>query len=637
MEIRNIAIIAHVDHGKTRLTDALLLQTGAAKEGVSMDSNDLEQERGITIYSKNASIEYKGTKINIVDTPGHADFGSEVERILRSIDSVLLVVDAQEGPMPQTKFVLKKSLELGIKPIVVINKIDKPAARPEWAQEAVLELFMDLGASEEQLNFKTVFAIAKQGIAKMKLTDESSDLTSLLDTILREVPVASSPELAAKELRFQPFNLAYDNFLGRLAIGRIYEGVIKPGMSVQVKKPTGEARSGKITKIFSFQGLERNETQEAIAGDIVMVAGLPDIFIGETICQSDAQKALPAINIDEPTISLNFLVNNSPFAGREGKFVTTRQIRERLERELEVNVGLKVDFSSGDYNWQRGRSENLFSLRPSEPISSDVTRRDIAYFKVYGRGELHIAILLENMRREGYELQVSQPQVIIKEDPSTRSTDAQGKLSSGQKLEPFEELTIDIPSDMVGAVLDKLARRKGTVLSMKPEQNHMRLIMEIPTRGFLGYRNEFVIDTRGEGILSSRVIGFKPFVGQISRRDVGSMVSMATGKALGFSLYNLQERGALYINAGTEVYEGMVIGNIAKGDDLNVNPIKGKQLTNMRSKSSDEAIDLTPPLDLTLERGLEIMNADEYLEITPSSVRLRKQLLTAIDRTRAKR
>ena len=600
MDIRNIAIIAHVDHGKTRLTDALLQQTGVAAAGVSMDSNDLEQERGITIYSKNASIFYKDTKINIVDTPGHADFGSEVERILRSIDSVLLVVDAQEGPMPQTKFVLKKSLELGIKPIVVINKIDKPAARPEWTHDAVLELFMDLGANDKQLDFATVFAIAKQGIAKLKLTDESNDLTPLLETILKEVPVASSPEATAKELRFQPFNLAYDNFLGRLAIGRLYEGTIKPGMNVFVKKPTGETRSGKITKIFSFKGLERIEAPEASAGDIVMVAGLPDIFIGETICQGEAQEALPAINIDEPTISLNFLVNNSPFAGRDGKFVTTRQIRERLERELEVNVGLKVDFSASEY------------------------------FKVYGRGELHIAILLENMRREGYELQVSQPQVIIKENPSTSS-------GPSGKLEPFEELTIDVPGDMVGTVMDKLSRRKGSMVEMKPEQSHMRLIFEIPTRGFLGYRSEFVIDTRGEGILSSRVTGFKPHAGEISRRSVGSMISMMTGKALGFSLYNLQERGVLYIDAGVEVYEGMVIGNTSKGEDLSVNPIKGKQLTNMRSKSTDEAINLTPPLDLTLERGLEIMNADEYLEVTPKSIRLRKQLLTAVDRTRANR
>jgi GTP-binding protein len=594
MEIRNIAIIAHVDHGKTKLTDALMRQTGVMAEGVSMDSNDLELERGITIYSKNASIFYKDTKINIVDTPGHADFGSEVERILRSIDSVLLVVDAQEGPMPQTKFVLKKSLELGIKPIVVINKIDKPAARPSWTHDAVLELFMELGASDEQLDFATVFAIAKAGIAKRKLEDESNDLTPLLDLILEKVPVADGQELVSAPLRFQPFNLAYDNFMGRLAIGRIYEGTIKPGMNVFVKKSTGETNSGKISKIFTFRGLERIETPEAIAGDIVMVAGLPDIYIGDTICQSEEQEALPAINIDEPTICLNFLVNNSPFAGREGKFVTTRQIRERLEKELEVNVGLKIDFSSADF------------------------------FKVYGRGELHIAILLENMRREGYELQVSQPQVIFKE-------------INGEKLEPFEELTIDVPSDMVGAVIEKLSRRRATTLEMKPEQNHMRLIMEIPTRGFLGYRSEFVIDTRGQGILCSRVIGFKPYAGDVTRRVVGSMVSMAGGKALGFSLCNLQERGTLYIGAGVEVYEGMVIGDVSKGDDLNVNPTKGKQLTNMRSKSADEAIVLIPPLELTLERGLEIMNADEYLEVTPKSVRLRKQLLTALDRNRAKR
>lgn len=594
MEIRNIAIIAHVDHGKTRLTDALMRQTGVMAEGVSMDSNDLELERGITIYSKNASIFYGGTKINIVDTPGHADFGSEVERVLRSIDAVLLVVDAQEGPMPQTKFVLKKSLELGLKPIVVINKIDKPAARPEWTQEAVLELFMDLGADDEQLNFPTVFAIAKQGIAKMKLTDEFSDLTPLLETILREVRPASALESANRPFRFQPFNLAYDNFLGRLAIGRIYEGQMKSGVNVFIKKSSGEIRSGRLTKIFTFRGLAREEVSEVSAGDIVMIAGLSDIYIGETVCQNDNQELLPVISIDEPTICLNFLVNNSPFAGREGKFVTTRQIRERLERELEVNVGLRVDFSSSEF------------------------------FKVYGRGELHIAILLENMRREGYELQVSQPQVIFKE-------------IDGQKFEPFEELTIDAPSEMIGAVIEKLSCRRAVTLEMKSEESHLRLVMEIPTRGFLGYRGEFVVDTRGQGILCSRVVGFKPYVGDIEKRSVGSMVSMAAGKALGFSLANLQERGALYIGAGTEVYEGMVIGNVAKGNDLNVNPTKGKQLTNMRSKSSDEAIMLTPPLMLTLERGLEIMNADEYLEVTPQSVRLRKQFLTEIDRKKAGR
>ncbi|MBU1102386.1 translational GTPase TypA [Patescibacteria group bacterium] len=598
MEIRNIAIIAHVDHGKTRLTDALMQQTGMAEAGVSMDSNALEQERGITIYSKNTSVIYKDTKINIVDTPGHADFGSEVERVLRSIDSVLLVVDAQEGPMPQTKFVLKKSLELGLKPIVVINKIDKPAARPEWAHEMVLELFMDLGANEEQLNFKTIYAIAKQGIAKLNLKDESKDLTPLLEMILKEVPIASSEEKQRMPLRVQPFNLAYDNFLGRLAIGRIYEGTIKTGANVFVKKTSGETRAGKITKLFTFRGLERQDIAEASAGDIVMVAGLPDIYIGETICEKSEQEALPAINIDEPTISLNFLVNNSPFAGREGKFVTNRQLKERLEKELEVNVGLKIDFSSYDF------------------------------YKVYGRGELHIAILLENMRREGYEVQVSQPQVIIKEDTSTGLV---------RKLEPFEEVIVDVPDELAGAVIAKLAKRRGAIVNIGPEHGHTRILFEIPTRGLLGYRSEFVVDTRGEGILCSRFIGFKPYMGEIEKNETGSMVSMATGKALGYALYNLQERGALYIGATTEVYEGMVIGNISKGNDVNVNPTKGKQLTNMRSKSSDEAIMLTPPLVLTLERGLEIMRGDEYLEVTPQSIRLRKQFLTELERKRIHR
>lgn len=598
MEIRNIAIIAHVDHGKTRLTDALMQQTGMAEEGVSMDSNALELERGITIYSKNTAVFYKGTKINIVDTPGHADFGSEVERVLRSVDSVLLIVDAQEGPMPQTKFVLKKSLELGLKPIVVINKIDKPAARPEWTHEMVLELFMDLGANNEQLNFTTVYAIAKHGIAKMNLADESEDLVPLLDVILKEVPVASNREKINMPLAVQPFNLAYDNFLGRLAICRIYEGEIKAGQNVFVKTAAGQTRNGRVTKLFTFRGLKREEVAEASAGDIVMIAGLPDIYIGETICENAGQEVLPAISIDEPTISLNFLVNNSPFAGREGKFVTSRQLRERLEKELEVNVGLKIDFSSADY------------------------------FKVFGRGELHIAILLENMRREGYELQVSQPQVIIKEDTSTGSV---------QKLEPFEEVTVDVSNELSGAVIAKLSKRRGVILKIGPEHGHTRIIFEIPTRGLLGYRGEFVVDTRGEGILCSRVIGFKPYVGEIEKHDLGSMTSMATGKALGYALYNLQERGALYIAANIEVYEGMVIGNVSKGDDIEVNPTKGKQLTNMRSKSTDEAIMLTPSLELSLERGLEIMQDDEYLEVTPKSVRLRKQLLTKLDRTRAKR
>ena len=594
MDIRNIAIIAHVDHGKTTLTDALLLQTGMVAAGVTMDSNALEQERGITIYSKNTSLYYQDTKINIVDTPGHADFGSEVERVLRSIDSVLLVVDAQEGPMPQTKFVLKKSLQLGLKPIVVINKIDKPAADPDLVQEQVYELFLDLGATDEQLDFPVVYAIAKQGIAKLNLDDQSHDLTPLLDVILAKVAPAYSPAIAAKPLRLQPFNLAYDNYLGRLAIGRIYEGTLKAPANYFIHTPAGETRSGTINKIFSFRGVQRQEVREAVAGDIVMVAGLPDIYIGETICVDASQAALPAINIDEPTISLNFLANNSPFGGREGKFVTSRQIKERLEKELEVNVGLKIDFSPVDH------------------------------YKVYGRGELHIAILLEQMRREGFELQVSQPQVIIKE-------------IDGHKFEPFEEVTIDIPTAMQGVVMEKMSKRRGQIMEMRPEGGHQRIIFEIPTRGLLGYRSEFIIDTRGEGVMYSRVIGFKPHAGKIDKTDLGAMVSMATGKALGYSLYNLQDRGTLYIEAGTEVYEGQVIGNVAKGNDLDVNPIKGKNLTNMRSAGADEAIKLTPPMSLTLERGLEVMNKDEYLEITPKSIRLRKRHLAGVERLREKR
>lgn len=594
MEIRNIAIIAHIDHGKTSLTDVLMRQAGVAEEGTSMDSNALEQEHGITIYSKNTSVFYNGTKINIVDTPGHADFGSEVERVLRSIDCVLLVVDAQEGPMPQTKFVLKKSLELGLKPIVVMNKIDKPAARPEWTKDEIFTLFMELGASDEQLNFTTVYSIAKDGIAKLDLKDDSKDLSPLLNVIIRQVPAASSDELRQKLLRAQSFNLSYDNFMGRLAVTRIYEGSIKLNDNVFIKKLSGETKTGKITKLFFFNGTKKQEVNEAYAGDIVMVAGLPDIYIGETICSDPSQEAMPAINIDEPTISLNFLVNNSPFSGKEGKFITGRQLRERLEKELEINVGLRIDFSSSDY------------------------------FKVSGRGELHIAILLENMRREGYEVQVSKPQVIFKEE-------------NGIKFEPFEEITADVPSEMAGIVIEKISKRKGIMKNMHFNQNHTIIIFEIPTRGFLGYRGEFMTNTRGEGIIYNRIIGFKPYAGEIKHRTVGSMVSMANGKSLGFSLWNLQERGELYIGPGIDIYEGMVIGNVSKGMDMDVNPTKGKELTNMRSKGSDDAIALTPPIWLTLEKGLEIMSNDEYLEITPKSIRLRKQFLTKIDRARAKR
>jgi GTP-binding protein len=594
MDIRNIAIIAHVDHGKTTLTDAILKETGAAAAGVSMDSNALEHERGITIYSKNASVEYKGTKINIVDTPGHSDFGSEVERVLRAIDSVLLIVDAQEGPMPQTRFVLKKSLELGLKPIVVLNKIDKPAADADRAEEQVLELFLELGASDEQSDFKVVYAIGREGVAMKKIDDERVNLEPLLDTILENVPVASNTGDATKPLKLQSFNLAYDNFLGRLAICRVYEGTITPGQNVIVKKADGTARNGKTTKIFTFKGLERVEATEATAGDIVIVAGLPDVFIGETITTDPNMDPMPAIAIDEPTITVNFLVNNSPFAGREGKYVTSRQLREYLERELEVNVGLKVDFVSPDA------------------------------FKVSGRGELHIAILLENMRRAGYEMQVSQPQVIIREE-------------EGQKLEPYEEVIIDTPIEFQGAIIERLGTRAFVLQNLVQHENQVRLTLEGPTRGLLGYRNQFVVDTKGEGILSTRVLGFKPYAGEIKKRQVGSMVSMATGKALGYALWGLQERGVLYITPATEVYEGMVIGNTSKGEEMVANPTKGKNQSNVRSSGMDEAINLVPAYTLTIERGLEVMTDDEYLEITPTSVRLRKMGLTESDRAKNRR
>lgn len=590
MEIRNIAIIAHVDHGKTTLTDALMRQTGmVTDESTTMDSNALEQERGITIYAKNTSVYYPSkesgrevTKINIVDTPGHSDFGSEVERVLRSIDTVLLLVDAQEGPMPQTRFVLKKSLELGLKPIVIINKIDKPAARPDEVHEMILELFLELGANDEQLDFTTVYAIGRQGIAKMKLTDESTDLTPLLETILREVPPASGDKNAPA--RLQSFNLAYDNFLGRLAVCRVYEGTIKSGESVFDKQHDGQVSTGKLTKLFSFEGVKRVETAEATAGDIVMIAGLPNVYIGDTICKDESAERLPSINIDEPTISLNFFVNDSPFAGREGKFVTGRQIRERLEKELEINVGLKIDWNNNEY------------------------------FTVYGRGELHIAILCENMRREGYELQVSQPQVIIKE-------------VDGVKMEPFEEVTVDVSDELASSIISKLTERRGLLLNVKQANGQQRLTFEIPTRGLLGYRGQFIIDTKGNGILSSRFIEFREYVGEINRTRYGSMVSMEKGKALAFALDNLQQRGTLYIEPGVEVYEGMVIGNTSKGEDLFVNPTKGKQLTNMRASGSDDKVYLAANIKLDIEKAMEIMSNDEYIEITPKSVRLRKKTL----------
>ncbi len=621
MEIRNIAIIAHVDHGKTTLTDGLMRQNGGLQdEGLSMDSNALEKERGITIYSKNTSIVYKGTKINIVDTPGHADFGSEVERVLRAIDSVLLLVDAVEGPMPQTRFVLKKSLELGLKPIVVINKIDKPAADAHRVHDEVLTLFFELGANEEQANFETIYAIGREGKAWRNLEDrknspaflhpsdgtfrgsnfsDPSGLSPLLDLILEKVPIASVNQ--DKKMSAQVFNLGYDNFLGRMAVARIYSGKINAGNQVYIKGENG-TRIGKITKLFTFEGIARKDTDSAESGDIVLLAGIPDIYIGETICEDESVEMMPHIAIDEPTLSLNFLVNDSPFAGKEGKFVTSRQIKERLEKELEINVGLKVDFSP---------DQGAMKFGPS-------------FFKVYGRGELHIAILLENMRREGFELQVSQPEVIIKEE-------------NGIKTEPYEELVIDVPSISSGSVIEKIGKRKGIMKDMQEKDGISRIVFDIPTRGLLGYRGEFIIDTKGEGIMSSRVTGFREYAGEIKKREYGSMTSMTAGKAVAFSLANLQDRGIMFIEHGTEVYEGMVVGNVLKGDEMSVNPTKGKQLTNMRASGTDDAIYLNPAFILSIERGLEVMNHDEYLEITPKSVRLRKKYLTEIDRARALR
>ncbi len=594
MEIRNIAIIAHVDHGKTTLTDKILQQTGMSDGTVSMDSNALEQERGITIYAKNTSVYYKGTKINILDTPGHADFGSEVERVLRSVDSVLLVVDAAEGPMPQTKFVLKKSLELGIKPILVLNKIDKPTADVKKAQEEVYELFFELGAHDEQLNFETVYAIGRDGVAKLKMEDEAKDLTPILDLIIKKIPPASNDSLLSGPLQAQVFNLAYDNFLGRMGICRIYAGKIKNGQTIIAKDSSGKTHTGKITKLFTFEGFNKKAVDEAFSGDIVMIAGLPEIYIGETIVDNPLTETLQDIHIDEPTLSLKMVVNDSPFVGRAGKLVNSRQIKERLEKELEVNVGLQVDFGNG------------------------------SEFKILGRGELHLAILLEHMRREGFEMAVSQPETIT-------------KTIDGVKYEPFEEVTIFVPDEYVGVIMEKMGNRKGSMIDMQKIHGQTHLVFHIPTRGLVGYQSEFVNDTKGEGILTTAFYKYEPFAGPIIKTKYGSMISMENGKSLAFALGGLQERGVLYIGPGVDVYEGMIVGYTSKGDDMTVNPTKGKQLTNMRASGSDGTTYLTPPFELTLERALGLMQEDEYLEITPKDVRLRKKHLTENGRKRAER
>ena len=596
MDIRNIAIIAHVDHGKTTLVDALLKQGGAFQshqevEELVMDSNDLEKERGITIYSKNASIMVGDTKVNIVDTPGHADFGSEVERILRTVDTVCLLVDAYEGPMPQTRFVLKKSLELGLKPIVLINKIDKPMARPDEVVDMVFDLFVELGADDEQLNFSYLYTIGKDGIAKKTLDQESTDLQPLFDLLFEKVPNAVGNTDAP--LRMQPSNLGYDNFLGRLAIGRVYEGTIKTGQQVIIKKNDGSVQKGKISKLLTFQGMQRVEATEVVAGDICVIAGLPDIFVGDTICGDESVEALPAITIDPPTISMSFLVNNSPFAGREGDYVTTRHIKDRLEKELETNVGLKVESIEGTDG-----------------------------YKVSGRGEMHISVLLEQMRREGFELGVSRPEVLMREE-------------GGKKMEPIEKAVVEVPEEFSGTVIEKLGKRKGIMAQMQQENGVVRMEYDIPTRGLLGFRSEFIIDTKGEGILYHSFSHFEEYKGEIPGRGAGSQISGVQGTTTAYSLFNLQDRGPLFLGAGVEIYEGMIIGENLKGNDLVVNPTKGKQLTNVRASGTDDAINLTPCKPMTLEFALEYVESDELVEITPQNIRLRKKHLTENERKRA--
>jgi len=596
MDIYNVAIVAHVDHGKTTLVDALLKASDSFNEhkGLAeraMDSNDQEKERGITIYAKNAAITHKGKKLNIVDTPGHADFGSEVERVLRTVDAVILVVDAYEGPMPQTKFVLKKSLELGHKVLVVINKIDKDSARPDEVVDLTFDLFATLGASEEQLDFPYIYAIARDGIAIKDLNDEKKDIAPLIDFILANVKPAESNIDAA--FRMQPATLKYDNFLGRVAIGRVYEGILKPNEQVTVIKANGEKYSSKVTKIFAFEGMEKYEVQEARAGDMVAVAGLPEIYVGETITNDPKAEALPAIKVDPPALAIEFMVNNSPFAGREGSLVTSRHIKDRLEKELETNVGLKIE-----------------AVANSDAI------------KVYGRGEMHLAVLIETMRREGFELQISQPEVIMQE-------------IDGTKQEPIENAVINVPDEMSGSVIEALSKRKGIMQNMKSENGNTSLEFEVPTRGLLGFRSIFLLLTRGEGTLYHSFDHFAPYVGDIEKRTVGSLISGENGATMAYSLWKLQERGPLFIGPATEVYEGMIIGEHNQGSDLVVNPIKNKKLSNVRSSGADEALTLTTIVPVTLETAIEYIKEDEYAEITPKQVRLRKKILKENERRRS--
>ena len=594
-KIRNIAIIAHVDHGKTTLVDALLKQSHIFRENEQvqervMDSNDLEKERGITILSKNTSVMYNDVKINIVDTPGHADFEGEVERVLKTVDGVLLVVDAFDGPMPQTREVLKKSLALNLQPIVVINKIDRPGANPLKAVDKVLELFMDLDATDEQLDFPVIYASAKNGIAKMNLNDESDNITCIFDTIINYIKPPKCEIDGPMQLLVS--NIDYDDYLGRIAVGRVERGTIKAGVAVSICKEEKVAQ-GKIAKLFTFEGLKRVEAEEIKAGDIVAVSGIADINIGDTICDIDNPEKIPFVNIDEPTVSMTFSVNDGPLAGKEGKFVTSRHIRDRLFKELERNVSLRVK--------ETDKAES---------------------FEVCGRGELHLSILIENMRREGFELLVSRPKVIFKD-------------IDGVKCEPIETLSVNVPDDSVGNVIEKLGKRKGEMVNMEPaEPGHTKIEFEIPSRGLIGYRTEFLTDTKGEGTMASVFKDYEPYKGEIQSRSRGVLVAFEAGTSITYGLYNAQLRGELLIGPGVEVYEGMIIGINSRNEDISINVCKEKHLTNTRASGSDDALRLVPPLKMSLEQSIEFIAEDELVEVTPQNIRLRKKILDTKTRER---
>ncbi|WRD27753.1 translational GTPase TypA [Helicobacter pylori] len=596
--IRNIAVIAHVDHGKTTLVDGLLSQSGTFSEREKvdervMDSNDLEKERGITILSKNTAIYYKDTKINIIDTPGHADFGGEVERVLKMVDGVLLLVDAQEGVMPQTKFVVKKALSFGICPIVVVNKIDKPAAEPDRVVDEVFDLFVAMGASDKQLDFPVVYAAARDGYAMKSLDDEKKNLEPLFETILEHVP---SPSGSVDEpLQMQIFTLDYDNYVGKIGIARVFNGSVKKNESVLLMKSDGSKENGRITKLIGFLGLARTEIENAYAGDIVAIAGFNAMDVGDSVVDPNNPMPLDPMHLEEPTMSVYFAVNDSPLAGLEGKHVTANKLKDRLLKEMQTNIAMKCE--------EMGEGK----------------------FKVSGRGELQITILAENLRREGFEFSISRPEVIIKEE-------------NGVKCEPFEHLVIDTPQDFSGAIIERLGKRKAEMKAMNPmSDGYTRLEFEIPARGLIGYRSEFLTDTKGEGVMNHSFLEFRPFSGSVESRKNGALISMENGEATAFSLFNIQERGTLFINPQTRVYVGMVIGEHSRDNDLDVNPIKSKHLTNMRASGSDDAIKLTPPRTMVLERALEWIEEDEILEVTPLNLRIRKKILDPNMRKRAKK